>query len=101
VLPAAMTNVAREQSVGAAVDFGVLRTAALSTDYFVALVLAVVVSVVLGAIAGVLAIFVVGIFVSFYVQVVTFYLVGRGFGEALDTRGNGPAVASGDADTAA
>lgn len=101
VLPAAMTNASREQSFGAAFDFGVLRTAALSTDYVVALVLAVVVSLVLGAIAGVLTILVVGIFVSFYVQVVSFYLVGRGFGNAVGTRSDDPAVATAEADTAA
>lgn len=101
VLPAAMTNAAREQSFEAAFDLGALRTAALSADYVVALVLAVVVSVVLGAIASVLTVLIVGIFLSFYVQVVSFYLVGRGFGEATGTRRDDPGTAPDEADTAA
>lgn len=83
LLPAGVTNAARERSFGAAFDLDVLRTAAGSPDYLVGVLLAGVVGVVLGVIAGLLSVVLVGIFLSFYVQVVVFYLVGRGFGEAV------------------
>lgn len=93
LLPAAMTNVARERSFGAAFDVDALGAAAGSGDYFVAVLLAVVVSLVLGAIAGLLTVVLVGVFVSFYVQVVVFYLFGRGFGEAVSSLDGDPTEA--------
>lgn len=94
LLPAGMANMARERSFGAAFDSNVLRTAGGSADYFVAVLVAMVVGVVLGVVAALLTVVLVGVFVSFYVQVVVFYLLGRGFGDAVGTTGHDPETAA-------
>lgn len=84
LLPAALTNMAREGSFGAAFDFDTILGGVLTGDYIIALILAIVVGGVLGAVAAVLTFLIVGIFLVFYVQVVTFYLIGSGYGRAVD-----------------
>lgn len=84
LLPAGLTNMAREESFAAAFDTDVLRTVGSSTDYLVAVVLAFVVAIVLGSIASALSAILVGVFVLFYLQVSVFYLYGRGFSEAME-----------------
>jgi hypothetical protein len=99
-IPAAVANFAYEDEFAAAFDVSRIREAAFTKDYFVAVVLAIVVAVVLGSIAAILTLLIVGIFLTFYVQVVFFFLVGRGFGEALgiDDGGSGPTHTSRDDD---
>lgn len=82
-LPAAMANFAVEDSLGAAFDLSTIWTAATTGEYFVGWVLALVVGVVGGLVGAALSTIVVGIFVLFYVQVVTYYLWGRGFSKGL------------------
>ena len=83
VAPAMFANFAREDSMAAAFDVSTVLAAATTSDYLIAWVLAVVVALVLGTIASLLSIVVVGIFALFYVQVVTYYLFGRGFADGL------------------
>ena len=89
LLPAAYVNVAVEGTVGAAFDFGTILRGALTGDYAVAWFLALVVGVVGGAVATPLAMLVVGLPLLFYVQVVAYYLLGRGFAEGLRSKGEG------------
>jgi hypothetical protein len=82
-VPAAYANFAVEENLGAAFDFSTIFAAATTSEYFVAWLLAVVVGVVGGLLGSALSILVVGVFVLFYVQVVSYYLWGRGFAEGL------------------
>lgn len=84
VLPAAMTNFALEGRLGAAFDLGTIRRAAFTSDYAVAWVVALVVNLAGSVVGGALSIVLVGIFVLFLTQVLTFYIWGRGFATALD-----------------
>ncbi|SFG33667.1 Protein of unknown function [Halopelagius inordinatus] len=86
VLPAAMTNFAVEDSLGAAFDFSTIWSGATTSEYFVGWVLAIVVGVVGGLVGSALSVVLVGIFVLFYVQVVSYYLFGRGFTEGLSEK---------------
>ena len=83
VLPAAMANFAYTESFGAAFDLGTVGSAAMSGDYFVAILLAFVGGIVLGVIGAFLSVILVGIFVFFYAQVAIYYLVARGFADAV------------------
>jgi hypothetical protein len=82
-VPAAYANFAVEENLGAAFDVSTIFAAATTSEYFVAWVLAVLIGIVGGLLGSALSIVVVGIFVLFYVQVVTYYLWGRGFAEGL------------------
>lgn len=97
--PAALANFAYTDDLGAAFDFGTVRRVAFTSDYFVALLLAFVVGITLGLIAAVLTFLIVGVFLSFYVQVSIYYLIGRGYAKGLDLEPGGPAGA--EAGTAA
>jgi hypothetical protein len=88
LLPAALANFAYNDDFGAAFDFGTVTDAAFTADYFVAVVLAIVVGIVLGFIGGLLTVILVGIFVLFYLQVVIYYLFGRGYAEGLGVGGS-------------
>ena len=85
VAPAMFANFAREDSIAAAFDVSTILSGALSVEYLVAWLLALVVGIVLGSIASFLSLLLVGIFGLFYIQVVTYYLFGRGFVEGLAT----------------
>lgn len=82
-LPAAITNFAVEDSIGGAFAFGTITDAAISSEYATAWVLALVVGVVGGLVAAALSVVVVGLFVSFYVQVATYFLFARGYARGL------------------
>lgn len=83
VAPAMIANFAREDSLSAAFDASTVLSGALSREYLIAWVLSVVVGIVLGTVATLLSLLIVGIFGLFYVQVVTYYLFGRGFAAGL------------------
>ncbi|WP_144900829.1 DUF4013 domain-containing protein [Halobellus captivus] len=88
VAPGMFANFAREDSIAAAFDVSTIIAGVTTIEYLTAWVLAIVVALVLGSIASLLSIVVVGIFGIFYVQVVTYYLFGRGFADGLaDKRG--------------
>lgn len=85
-LPAAMTNFAIKDSLGAAFDFSTIWSGATTSEYFVGWLLAIAVVVVGGLVGGALSAVLVGIFVLFYVQVVSYYLLGRGFADGLSEK---------------
>lgn len=82
-LPAGMTNFARTDDVGAAFDVGTVTSGALTSEYLVAWVIAIVVGFLLNFVGSMLAVILVGFLVLFYGQVVTYYLFGRGFVRGL------------------
>jgi hypothetical protein len=92
VVPAMFANFARENSLAAAFHASTVLSGALTREYLIAWVLAVTVGLVLGFVASLLSLLIVGIFGLFYVQVVTYYLFGRGFAEGLDVGGTADAV---------
>jgi hypothetical protein len=86
VLPAAMANFAIEGRLGAAFDLRTVLAGAFTSNYAVAWLSAVVVGIVGGLVGSALTAVVVGVFVLFYVQVVFYYLVGRGFAAGLSKK---------------
>lgn len=93
LLPAAAANFARHDDLGKAFDFGTVIDAAFSADYFVAVLFAILIGLVVGAVTFLLTAIIVGIilvpFLSFYTQVATYYLFGKGYAKALDVDGGG------------
>jgi hypothetical protein len=85
-IPAASANFALEGEFGAAFDFETIKSAAFTSDYAMAWVLAIVVGIVGGTIGSFLSLLLVGLFVLFYVQVAVYYLFGRGFAKGLGRR---------------
>ena len=83
ILPAALSNFAYEDRLGAAFHLRTVLGAAFTWPYFTAIVLAIVIGFVLGFIGLLLSVVLVGIFILFYVQVVVFYLWGQGFARGL------------------
>lgn len=91
-IPAAFTNFAIEGDFGAAFDFGTIKSGAFTSDYATAWLLAIVVGVAGGLVGAALSIVVVGIFILFYVQVMVYYLFGRGFVNGLNRERGGVAT---------
>lgn len=89
VAPGMFANFAREDSIAAAFDVSTVLAGVTTMEYLTGWVLAVLVAVVLGTIASFLSVILVGIFVLFYVQVVTYYLFGRGFADGLAEKRGG------------
>jgi hypothetical protein len=89
--PAGYANFAVEDSLGAAFDVSTIVAAATTSEYFKGWILAVVAGLVLGLVGTALSALVVGVFVLFYAQVVTYYLFGRGFAEGLSRKRRGVA----------
>jgi hypothetical protein len=87
-VPAALCNMAREDSITAAFDLGMIKQVALTGDYFVAILLPIVVGIVINFITSILAITFVGLilvpFVTFYGQVAIFHMFGIAFRENAD-----------------
>ena len=88
-LPAAFANFAIEGSLGAAFDLSTIVSGATTGEYLKGWLLGLLVGVVGGLVGVLLSALVVGIFVLFYVQVVTYYLFGRGFAEGLGKKRRG------------
>ena len=86
LLPAALANFAIEGNLGAAFALRTIASGAFTGDYAVAWLLALVVGIVGGLVGSALSAVVVGFFVLFYVQVVLYYLVGRGFAAGLSKK---------------
>lgn len=91
LVPAALTNMALEDSIGAAFDFGTLKQALLSVDYLVAWLIPFVLAVVVNVVVFLLSVTVIGLvvvpFIQFYVQVAVFYMFGVAFAKAVDIDG--------------
>ena len=98
VIPAALTNMALEGSLGAAFDVGTIKRAVLSVDYLVAWLVPFVIVFVMNLVVFALAVTVVGLvvvpFVQFYVQVAVFYMFGAAFGKVVGV----PRTAGGSAE---
>ncbi|RDZ44048.1 DUF4013 domain-containing protein [Haloferax sp. Atlit-10N] len=92
--PAAGANFAIEGNLAAGFDVRTILSGAFTGEYAVAWLLALVVAVVLGFIGGLLSVIVVGLFVLFYVQVITYYLWARGFADATG-KGQQPTQSTG------
>jgi hypothetical protein len=88
VLPAALTNFAREGSVAAAFEFDTIGTVLTSSEYVVAWLLPIVVYAIVYIVTIILALTFVGIFlipfVSFYASLVIFQMFGQAYAKALD-----------------
>lgn len=98
VVPIAWTRYASEGEASAAFSHGEIRAVALRREYAVAWTLAFVVGLVGNAVARALYLLLVGFFVKFYVEVVTYRLYSRGV--ALAAGGDAtPREAVGPADT--
>lgn len=86
LVPAALANLAIEDRLGAAFSFRTIARGAFTTEYATAWILSIVVGLVGGLIGAALSVIVVGVFVLFYVQVMTYYLWGVGFARGLARR---------------
>lgn len=97
VIMAALSNFAVEGRVGAAFDFGAIGRLATSEPYVVAIVLAIVVQVVVGAAIFAAVLFTLGLallvlaplgaFINFWTYLVTVYLFGAAYRQAMGTDG--------------
>ncbi|SEL59816.1 DUF4013 domain-containing protein [Haloferax larsenii] len=83
LVPAAGANFAINGSLRAGFDVRTILKGALTSEYAIAWVLAIVVAVVLGTVGSVLAIILVGLLILFYAQVTTYYLWARGFADGV------------------
>lgn len=91
-LPAMFANFAVEGRLGAAFDLSTVKSIAFTTDYLVAVLLAVVLGGVINAIGSLFVLVLVGVPILFYGQVVTYYLFGRAYAEGRVASGLSPAV---------
>ncbi|MFW5934497.1 MAG: DUF4013 domain-containing protein [Halolamina sp.] len=91
LIPAALTNMALEDSFGAAFDFGTIKQVILTGDYLVAWLIPFVLAALMNVVVFLLAVTVVGLivvpFIQFYVQVAAFYMFGVAFGKVVDVSG--------------
>lgn len=84
LLPVALTNFALTGSIGDAFDISTITDAGFTSEYFIALVLAVVVGFVFNIVASFAMILLfAGVFVMFYAIIVVCYLIGQGCGPML------------------
>ena len=93
VIMAALSNFAVEGRIGAAFDFGAIGRLATSEPYVIAIVLAIVVQVVVGAAIFAAVVFTLGIallvlvplgaFINFWTYLVTVYLFGAAYRQAM------------------
>ncbi|RDZ63194.1 hypothetical protein C5B90_08500 [Haloferax sp. Atlit-12N] len=105
LIPAALSNYAETDRMGAAFDFGTLRPILTSGKYATAWLMSFAVLFASSIVVGVLNVipllgFVVGAFVTFYAAVAAYYIIGKTWGELHDiemmdegeTPGEQPAV---------
>ena len=88
LVPAALSNMAAEGSLGAAFDVDMLKQVVLTSDYFIAVLLPIVVGIGINVVAQILAITIVGLlvvpFLMFYGQVAVFRMFGLAFAKQAD-----------------
>jgi hypothetical protein len=84
LVPAALTNMAIEDSLGAAFDFQGLKDVLLSSEYLIAWLVPFGISFVLNIVVFLLSVTVIGLVLvpslQFYAQVAIFFMFGRAFG---------------------
>lgn len=89
VLPAALTNFATEENVGAAFDFTTIGTVLTSSDYVIAWLLPVVVYMVVSVINFILGLTIIGLvlvpWVTFYAFVAIFQMFGQAYAKAIES----------------
>lgn len=85
--PAGLALLAREGRIGAAFEWSQLKRVAFTKTYFVGWLLAAVVLLVGGMVAGILSLLLVGFFVSFFVNVVAYRVLGTSVEDALGAGG--------------
>jgi len=89
IVPAGLTNYAREGSISAAFDMSAIKPVLLSTDYLLAALFPMAVAVVLMIVNSALILTVVGAllvpFVGFYANVAIFRMFGQAFATATTT----------------
>jgi len=88
---AGLANYAKEGSIGAGFDIGVITSVVTSRDYIVAWLYVIALNLVVGAISGVLNVLpglgaLIGVFLSFYALIIAGWLWGDGFASATDTQ---------------
>jgi hypothetical protein len=102
LLPAALINFARNDSLGAAFEFSTLKPVLLSQQYIVATLLVFAISMVGGAVLSLLAAFLVGFFIApfyyFWLGLASQFLFGRAFAEVANSRGGADTTAAAVAD---
>ncbi|UPM42023.1 DUF4013 domain-containing protein [Halocatena salina] len=86
LLPVALTNFAVTDSVDKAFDLSTISDAAFTSEYFTAVVLAVVVGFALSLIGTISILLLVGILIIFYMNVVVHYILGKGCGPQLQQK---------------
>lgn len=84
VFPAALLLLARTDSIADAMDLGAFRQVAFDWGFFRAWLLVLGLGLTLGLVASLLTFLLVGVFITFYVQVVVFYILGMATGRAMD-----------------
>lgn len=95
-LPAALTNMGREGSIGAAFDFDALKPVLTSGEYLKAVLLTFGVALVGGIAFSVFALVTLGVgylvapFFYFWLYLAGSYLFGTAFGDAVETESAGP-----------
>lgn len=88
VFPAALANFAQDREIGSSFAFGEIRPVLRSGKYATGWVLGLVVIAVAGIIGSALAVVplvgaLLALFLSFYAQVMAFYIYGRSYGDAM------------------
>ena len=88
---AGVANYAREGTLGAGFDFGVITTVITSRDYIVAWLYVIALNIVVGFVSGALNIIpglggLIGVFLGFYALIIVGWLWGDGFAAAMGTR---------------
>ncbi|WP_231182663.1 DUF4013 domain-containing protein [Haladaptatus sp. DYF46] len=91
LLPAAITNLARTGTIGAAFDFDTLGPVLKSKEYITAVLLTFFVAIAIGVVVGVLAVFTLGFglillpFFYFWLYLAGSYMFGAAFGRVVET----------------
>lgn len=101
VVPAALTNYAREGEIGAAFDFQAIKPVVLSVEYLMAVLFPLFVSFAVWIVITVLAVTVVGLllvpFVYFYANVAIFRMFGSAFVQVSSTGTRDPTTSAASA----
>lgn len=88
VFAGAIVRFAVEERLGAAFEFGELKTIVTRGEYAVGVLLGIVIAMIGSVVGGMLSIILVGFIVVFYAQVVTFYCFARGYADAGGVSGD-------------
>ena len=79
LLPAALTNFAYHERLGAAFDVRTVFRIAFTFEYFVVIVLVFIIGIIVGTIGAILSLIMVGVFILFYLHVAIGYLFAQAY----------------------